>query len=263
MKNNYEQELMNQLRMKGKLELAEVVEMLQISESTARRLFTRMEKEGKVIRVHGGIQLPGKNPTEYSFERLVKNNLKEKEAIAHKACNLLEEGDIIFCDTGTTVLCFCMELLHRMEEIPMNVRVYTNSLANFEILAPKVPITLIGGEYRSHRKDFAGYLAETALEKVHFTKCFLGTDGCDMKKFFTTTDFDTARLDEIAMANSNETIILCTADKFLNCAQVGYADFADVDRVITDGGISEKNKKTLQDFGMQVTIAGELRKEGK
>lgn len=263
MKNNHEQELMNQLRMKGKLELAEVVEMLQISESTARRLFTRMEKEGKFIRVHGGIQLPGKNPTEYSFERLVKNKLKEKETIAHEACNLLEDGDIIFCDTGTTVLCFCMELLHRMEETPVNVRVYTNSLANFEILAPKVPITLIGGEYRNHRKDFAGYLAEIALEKVHFTKCFLGTDGCDMKKFFTTTDFDTARLDEIAMANSNETIILCTSDKFLNCAQVGYAGFADVDRVITDGGISEKNKKKLQDLGMQVMIAGELRKEGK
>lgn len=255
MKNNHEQELMNLLRMKGKLELAEVMERLQISESTARRLFTRMEKEGKVIRVHGGIQLPGKNPTEYSFERLVKNKLKEKEAIAIRACDLLKDGDVIFCDTGTTVLCFCMELLHRMEESPKNLRVYTNSLANFEILAPKVPITLIGGEYRSHRKDFAGYLAEVSLEKVHFTKCFLGTDGCDGKRFFTTTDFDTARLDEIAIGNSGETIILCTADKFSACAQVGYASFTDVDCVITDERISEKNKKNLEDFGIRVIIA--------
>jgi hypothetical protein len=49
----------------------------------------------------------------------------------------------------------------------MNIRVYTNSLANFEILSSKVPVTLIGGEYRSHRKDFAGYVAEVALEKIH------------------------------------------------------------------------------------------------
>lgn len=255
MKNNYEQEVMNRLRMKGKLELGEVIEKLQISESTARRLFTRMEKEGKAIRVHGGIQLPGKNPAEYSFEQLVKNRLGEKEAIAAKACDLLEEGDVIFCDTGTTVLCFCMELLRRMEKEPMKLRVYTNSLANFEILVPKVPVTLIGGEYRSHRKDFAGFLAETALEKVHFTKCFLGTDGCDGNKFFTTTDFDTARLDEIAVKNSGETIILCTSDKFTACAQVGYVCFEDVDRVITDRDIPEKSVKKLQECGIQVTVA--------
>ena len=256
MKNNYEQDLIHQLRLKGKLELAEVVERLQISESTARRLFTRLEKEGKVIRVHGGIQIPGKHPTEYSFERLAKDNLQEKTAIACKACDMLTDGDVIFCDTGTTVFFFCMELLRRMENHSLKVKVYTNSLANFEILSSKVPVTLIGGEYRSHRKDFAGYLAETALEKVHFTKCFLGADGCDQKKFFTTTDFDTARLDQIAMTNSEETIILCTADKFLSYAQVGYAEFSDVNYVITDTGIGEKNKKKLQDAGMQVIVAG-------
>ncbi len=186
-----------------------------------------MERDGKIIRIHGGIQLPGKNPTEYSFERLIKNNQKEKEAIASEACDLLQDGDVIFCDTGTTVLCFCMELQRRIETQPMNLKVYTNSLANFEILASKVSVTLIGGDYRSHRKDFAGYLAEVALEKVHFTKSFLGTDGCDMKKFFTTMDFDTARLDEIAIDNSGETVILCTADKFDVCAQIGYARFQD------------------------------------
>ncbi len=255
MKNNYEQELLHQLRLKGKLELSEVVEQLQISESTARRLFSRLEKEEKVIRIHGGVQLPGKFPGEYSFERLVKDNLQEKTSIARKACDLLKDGDTIFCDTGTTVFCFCMELLRRIEETFINVKVYTNSLANFEVLAPKVPVTLIGGEYRSYRKDFAGYLAEVALEKVHFTKCFLGADGCDRKKFFTTTDFDTARLDEIAMANSEDTIILCIADKFLTFAQVGYAAFEDVDYVITSGGMKEEDKKKLQDAGIKVVVA--------
>jgi len=255
MKKNYERELMNELRMKGKLELAEVVEMLQISESTARRLFTRMEQDGEIIRIHGGIQLPGKNPTEYSFERLIKNNLKEKEAIAAMACDLLRDGDVIFCDSGTTVLCFCMELLRRMETVTMNLKVFTNSLANFEILAPKVSVTLIGGDYRSHRKDFAGYLAEVALEKVHFTKSFFGTDGCDGKKFFTTMDFDTARLDEIAINNSDETVILCTANKFSVCAQVGYAQFQDVDRVITDNRIPKENREVLERAGVMVSVA--------
>ena len=62
MNYNREQALMNRLRIKGRMELTEVVNYLQISESTARRLFSRLETEGKLIRVHGGIQLSGKNP---------------------------------------------------------------------------------------------------------------------------------------------------------------------------------------------------------
>ena len=254
MKQKYEQEVMHVLRKKGKLELAEVVELLDISESTARRLFTRMEQEGRIIRVHGGIQLPGKHPGEYSFERLAKDNLQQKEAIAVKACDLLQDGDILFCDNGTTVLCFCMELLRRVEQNPMKLKVYTNSLANFEILASKVPVTLIGGDYRSHRKDFAGYLAEVALDKVHFTKCFLGADGCAGGSF-TTMDADTARLDGIAMHNSAETTILCTPDKFDACAEIAYAGYQEADRVITVEGITGKAEFLLEEAGVEVVIA--------
>lgn len=255
MNYNREQALMNRLRIKGRLELAEVVEFLEISESTARRLFSRLEAERKLIRIHGGIQLPVKNPQEYSFEQVVKSKIEEKNAIGVRACELLRDGDVIFCDVGTTVLCFCMELARRMEEKSFDLRVYTNSLANFEILSPLMPITLIGGEYRANRKDFSGYLAELAISKVHFTKCFLGTDGCDMKQYFTTTDFDTARMDEMAMRNSNEVIILCDSGKFSACAQVGYADFADVDRIVTDKQIAAEVRTQLEAYGMEVLIA--------
>ena len=255
MKSNYEQELMSQLRIKGKLDLAEVMDMFKVSESTARRLFTKMEKEGKVIRIHGGIQLPSSPFSEYSFELLVNIKLKEKEAIAGKACDLLQDGDVIFCDAGTTVLCFCMELVRRMETSDINLKVYTNSLANFEVLASKVPVTLIGGEYRSYRKDFAGFLAETALSKVHFTKSFLGTDGCDGIKSFTTTDFDTARMDELVISHSEETMILCTADKFDTCAQVGFAEFSQIRRVITDSEVSQEVGRRLKDADIEVVVA--------
>lgn len=255
MKQHQETELIHYLQMKRRLELAEVTDMFQISESTARRLFTRLEAEGKVLRVHGGIQLPWKSSTEYSFEQLVKTKVEEKNAIAKEACNLLEDGDVIFCDAGTTMLCFCMRLKQKLEQNPLNLIVYTNSLANFEVLASCVPITLIGGSYREYRKDFCGYLAELALGKVHFTKCFLGTDGCDMKACFTTTDFDTAKLDEIAIQNSGETIILCDSGKFGSCAQVGYADFDVVNRVVSDAGIPSAARQLLKSHDIEVILA--------
>ena len=255
MNNQREQNLMNRLRLEGKLELSQVVEFLGISESTARRLFSRLEEQGKVIRVHGGIQLPGNTGIEYSFEQVAKSKIEEKNAIAVRAFELLSEEEVIFCDAGTTVLCFCMELAAKIGERAKNIRVYTNSLANFEVLSPHVPITLIGGEYRPHRKDFSGYLAELSLSRVHFTKCFLGTDGCDMREYFTTTDFDTARMDETAIRNSDETIILCSSDKFNSCAQVGYASFEDVDRVVTDEGIRKDVVRELTAHRIEVIKA--------
>ncbi len=255
MNGNRDEVVMSRLRLKGRLELNEAMTLLHISESTARRLFSRLEEEGQAIRVHGGIRLPGIGASEYSFEQVVKSHMEEKNSIGIKACDLLKEGDVLFCDTGTTVLCFCVELARRIKESPFDVRVYTNSLANFEVLSSAVPITLIGGEYRAHRKDFAGYLAELVIGKIHFTKCLLGTDSCDMKKYFATTDFDTARMDEIAMGNSDETIILCDSSKFSSSAHVGYASFSEVDMIVTDKGLEPGKRQTLEDLGLKVVVA--------
>ena len=76
-----------------------------------------------------------------------------------------------------------------------------------------------------------------------------------MKQYFTTTDFDTARMDETAMRNSNEVFILCDSGKFSACAQVGYADFADVDRIVTDNRITPEVRAQLEGYGMEVLIA--------
>ena len=255
MNHKREQLLMNRLELAGRMELTEAVELLNVSESTARRLFSKLEEEGKLIRVHGGVRIPGKHRLEYSFEEVVQFRMKEKQAIGARACEMLQDGDVVFCDTGTTMLCFCMELRRRMEERPLDIRVYTNSQANFEVLAPSVPITLLGGEYRPKRKDFIGYLTELAVSKVHFTKCFLGTDGCDMKRYFTTTDFETARMDEVAMGNADEIIILCDSDKFYSCAQVGYAEFSQVDCIVTDVGITQEIQRQLEGHGMEIIIA--------
>ena len=64
MDSNRDEVLLNRLKLKGRLELGEAMTLLQISESTARRLFSRLEEEGEAIRVHGGNRLPVKNPSD-------------------------------------------------------------------------------------------------------------------------------------------------------------------------------------------------------
>lgn len=255
MKTDREQELKTRLAMQQKLTLSEAMELLGISESTARRMFSRLESEGIAIRTHGGIQNVGNALTVYSFETGAKTNIEQKSAIAREACRLLEDGDVIFCDSGTTVQCFCAEMVNYVPANDIRVQVYTNSLAVLELLSPLMSVTLVGGTYRPNRKDFCGYLTEQALQGVYFSKCFVGTDGCRNCAEFTTTDFETARMNEIAIRNSDSSYVLADSSKFTKGAHVVFALASQLSAVVTDSGLSHEFLERIRNHCPQTILA--------
>ena len=203
-------------------------------------MFAELEHSGAAIRTHGGICCVDRAPTAYSFEFGAKLNIENKAAIGAAACDFLEDGDVVFCDSGTTIQCFCAELVHRLRRDKLNIKVYTNSLANLELLSPYIPVHLVGGEYRANRKDFCGHLAEQALKSVYFTKSFVGADGCVAGEMFTTTDFETMRMNEIAMSNSKQSYMLVDSSKFTLSSHVAYASVDRIHTIVTDTGISRE-----------------------
>ena len=246
MKQNREKELLARLSLVQKLSLSEAMELLQISESTARRIFARLEQDGRAIRTHGGLQSLTHAIAAYSFEDGAKTNIDKKAAIAREACKLLEDGDVIFCDSGTTIQYFCAELVNRLQKEDLKIVVCTNSLANLELLSPYLPVKLLGGEYRANRKDFCGYLTEQALSGLYFTKSFVGADGCVQGKQFTTTDYETARMNQIAMDNSERCFMLVDSSKFATMAHVAYAPVEIMDTIITDDDIDTETLQKLK-----------------
>ena len=252
MKQNREQELLARLSLVQKLSLGEAMELLQISESTARRLFARLEQDGRAIRTHGGVQCINHAIAAYSFEDGEKINIDKKSAIAREACKHLEDGDVIFCDSGTTIQCFCTELVRRLQTEQLKIVVCTNSLANLELLSPYLPVKLLGGEYRANRKDFCGYMTEQALRGLFFTKCFVGADGCVQGKHFTTTDYETARMNQIALENSERSFMLVDSSKFSTMAHVAYAPVQTLDTIITDDEIAPENLQQLNQQNVRI-----------
>jgi len=251
-KQNREQEILARLSLVQKLTLSEAMDLLQISESTARRIFARLEQDGRAIRTHGGLQSISHAIAAYSFEDGAKSNIEKKAAIAREACKHLEDGDVIFCDSGTTIQCFCAELINRLQEENLKIVVCTNSLANLELLSPYLPVKLLGGEYRANRKDFCGYMTEQALNGLYFTKSFVGADGCAQGKRFTTTDFETARMNQIAMGNSERSFMLVDSSKFATMAHVAYAPVEKMDTIITDEDIDPETLQQLKQQNVRV-----------
>ena len=255
MKQDREQLLKSRLSVVNKLTLGEAMILLDSSESTVRRMFSRLEKEGFALRVHGGIQRLTAGLGDYSFEQVAQTNLEKKTAIAREACRLLQDGDIIFCDSGTTIRCFCVEMVEHIRRNNLRIKVYTNSLANLELLAPHMEVWLIGGQYRPNRKDFCGYLSDRSLEGLLFDKCFIGADGCIDSTRFTTTDFETASMNQIAVANSRCSILLADASKFSAASHVSYIHADRLQFVITDTTADPETLKTLRLHTAQVICA--------
>ena len=106
MKEDRLQALMARLSIVRTLSLADAMDLLDVSESTARR-----------------IRCVDQAPTAYSFEFGAKMNIARKAAIGAAACDFLEDGDVIFCDSGTTIQCFCAELVHRLRRDKLNIKV--------------------------------------------------------------------------------------------------------------------------------------------
>lgn len=255
MSQKYQQELLKQLYVKRKISLNEAMQLFDISESTARRLFTQFEKNGLAIRTHGCLRCNGFALTSYSFERGEQTNIDQKTAIAKKACELLEDGDIIFCDSGTTIHCFCAELVMFLQKNKLNLQVCTNSLANLEILSPHLPVTLIGGDFRQNRRDFCGYIAEHALEKLYFNKSFVGTDGFVSPAMFTTTDHQTARMDEIAIQHSKDAFLLTDTSKFSHSSHITYVNASELKAIITDSPLPKEIEEGISKHNCTVLYA--------
>ena len=95
-------------------------------------------------------------------------------------------------------------------------------------------------------------MTEQALNGLYFTKSFVGADGCAQSRQFTTTDFETARMNQIAMKNSERSFMLVDSSKFTTVAHVAYAPVETMDTIITDEDIDSETLQQLKQQNVRV-----------
>lgn len=243
-----EEILLEALNIKKSLTTEEAATLLKVSPSTVRRIFIELAKKGSVIRIFGGICITESDVTSYSYTSLSKQQTGLKRRIAEKSVSMITSGDLIYLDGGTTVARLAQEVALKLKTGKLkNISIFTNSLVNLELLEQYCPVSLVGGTYRPNRKDTCGFLAEEALKSLHFTKCFLGADGFDVQNGFTTTDYDTARLNALAITQSENSYVLIDSKKFGYNAFVRYAKPSNSILLITDNELSNEQVAALKE----------------
>lgn len=218
------------LREKRSVTVAEIKDRLGISESTIRRDLNALAQEGKLTKVFGGAVAPDNvsNGIELSVPQKLQVNEREKRLIAGYAAAMIKPHDFVYLDAGTTTG-YMLEFF-----CDKDVTVVTNAVAHAQRLAKAgVKVRLVGGELKSSTEAVVGSEAMQTLRKYHFTKGFFGTNGVTKKAGFTTPDANEAMVKKTAIEQCQKKYVLCDHSKFGEVSSVTFLAFTGAD-VITD-----------------------------
>ncbi len=247
--------ILDALREREGLSVGDAGDLIDASPATVRRLFQRLSDDGVVVRVHGGIRLVPEARGSYSYILSNTSCLRQKSLIAGRAVEMIESGDLVFLDSGTTILKLSEALERKLKEKALtDIVVVTNSLVSYERLCPNCTVILVGGEVRLSRRDTCGGIAENALSSLHFRKAFFGADAIHSDKGLMATDEWTMRMNSIVRRNSDAVYVLADSTKFGRSSLMTYGDLDAVDTIITDGGISESELDRCRSAGAKIEV---------
>lgn len=227
------------------ISVSDLCEILEASEATIRRDLSILENSGKLERTHGGAIYNESNRI-YIEDVLSSREgkfLLEKQAIAKKAFDLLENHDTIVLDAGTTTY----ELAYLIGQSNLHLTIVTNSMIVFKELAknPNVELIILGGKVRTNTLASVGSAAVELMQRLFVDKAFLGTNGISLNEGFTTTDMDEAGIKRAMIQSSKQRIILADNSKFNKVYINQFAPVSMVDIIVTD---DQTNKELLNEF---------------
>ncbi len=217
---------------------------LQVSEMTIRRDLSELEKEGFLRRIHGGAVREVSRIYEPPFNVRKTICTEEKILISQKAVELVEEGETIAIDSGTTAI----ELAKQLTEF-RNLTIATPSIhiALLFLSNPGIETILSGGKVRKTEGSLIGEITRNTFKNLFFDKFFLSTAGISIESGFTEYIMDDAAIKKLIMSHSKKTIALMDSSKFNQTAFSQVCALKDVDVIITDKEPGYDFKKVLTD----------------
>lgn len=220
--------ILNFLNDNGNGTINDFVKLTGTSSATIRRDLTHLEDEGLLSRIHGGATID-RIEREASYSDKSVMNLKDKIYIAKTAASLIEDGDTLFIDAGTSTY----EMLPFINN--KNLTIVTNSVTLISSLVrDRHLVYLLGGKVKPTTNAIIGSEAAQKLNSLSFDKCFIGTNGIDRAHGYSTPDNDEAIIKRTALKQSKTKYVLGDASKFYKTAFVKFADLSDAVLITND-----------------------------
>ena len=233
---------------RGIVNTKELSQILNVTETTIRRDTEELEKQGKIIRVHGGAKsINQKSIISNRDEKDMKErteNYDKKDKVCQKAASFVKNGDCIFLDGGTTIAPIVKYLKGK------NVKIVTNSILVAKAFDDsESELFIIGGKYIEKYDMSVGPVALNALSNFNFDFAFLGCAGMDLERQLVyTTEMETMLIKEKAMKLAEKKYLLIDDSKLSIKAFYTFVNSSNFDAVICNDLENFKEKELPDNF---------------
>ena len=243
---------------RGMCDLKSLSSELGVSSSTVRRDLDVLEHEGLVKQTHGGViwvaeksgGANGGNPRPYAFDQRMGYQLEAKRQIARAARDLVQPGDTVLLDGGTTTFYLAQQLLGQ------TLQLVTNSLpiANLFINDENVELVLVGGLLYPRYGVLLGPMAEHELGTIHAQTLFISVAGVHDGGLYNQ-NLLLVSAERKMMEQAQQTVLLVDSGKFGQQALARLCDLADIDVVVTDAALPREQREQVTGAGLRLIIA--------
>lgn len=232
---------------------AELTDLLGVTAATIRRDLAALERQGLLVRSHGGAVSRSSNTNfQPSYEALGRSSRDEKQWIAAEAAKFVLDGDTVFLEGSTTVA----EMVPRLQN-RVRLTVVTNSpliLCQLQKF-PNVHVISTGGELQRDIFYLSGVWALRALGEIRVDKAFLGVSAIDPGYGLSTASQTEALIKQAIIRAAKTRIALADHSKFGNQCFAHVGPITDLSRLITDAGTPSTYLQALRDAEVQVIVA--------
>jgi DeoR/GlpR family transcriptional regulator of sugar metabolism len=253
------EQILQALDAQDKVRVNPLAQRFGVSAATIRGDLRVLAQAGLVQRQHGGASTSRRAPPELPLDAKCDQHRDRKHSIAARAMQLVQPGDKLILDAGSTTLQLARKLARAatQPDAPVPLHVFTNSLpiANELGAVHGIDLLLSGGKLRKASQSLQGPQAEAGLDGYVFDKLFLGVDGCDPEFGISTHDEAEARLNTRMAAQARQVIVVADGSKFGRICLHRICDLSRVHIVVSDTSMPLEMRAALSQQGIQVLIA--------
>ncbi|MDO4169460.1 MAG: DeoR/GlpR family DNA-binding transcription regulator [Lachnospiraceae bacterium] len=236
-----QKEILRLLDMQGSVKINSLAKHFQVSRETIRRDLIFLNEQGLIQRSHGGAT------SIYEFSNIPTEDRINKSAdikakLCEKAFEYIPENEVIFLDAGSTIT-----HLAKLLATKSNYTIVTASLSVANVLAnSNNTIIITGGQLNSSNMSVEGFQTTNFIDHLKVSVSFLGTNGFERHNGPAVTDFSDAQVKSSIIPNSKCNIVISDSSKAFSSALVQYANWSDIDYLITDNQIPESVLAQIQ-----------------
>ncbi len=236
----------------GSAKVIDLAKIFKVTEVTIRQDLEKLERDGLVIKEHGGAFLKDIKDQVQSFSLGHKENIDKKEMIAKKSIEFIENGDSIILDSGSTTT----EIAKLLKGFK-NLTVITNALNIALMLGaePGIELIVTGGEFKPPTLSLTGQKAADSFKGLNVQKLFLATAGISLKSGLTYPSISDLVVKKAMIEAANTTYLVADSTKIGKSAFASLGALSLIDYIITDNGIEEKHKEIFKNNEIELIIA--------